>query len=65
MDRHDEEAARYRNAAHQALNQLDWCVEYLRSIRKREIAAQIAKNRSAIGRRLAEHEADTVSRPRQ
>jgi hypothetical protein len=58
MDR-DDEAARYRDAAHQALNQLDWCVEYFRSIRKREIAAQLDKNRSEIRRTLAKREADT------
>ena len=49
---HDDEAARYRKAAHQALDQLDWCVEYLRSIRKTKIAKQIAKNRSPIARTL-------------
>lgn len=58
----DDEPPRYREAAHQALDQLDWCVEYFRSIRKREIAAQIAKNRSAIARKLDEREADTGSR---
>lgn len=61
----DEEATRYREAAHQALNQLDWCVEYFRSIRKREIATQIAKNRSAITRTLTERHADSRSPTRQ
>lgn len=58
----DEEAARYREAAHQALNQLDWCVEYFRSIRKRKVATQVAKNRSAIAQTLARRDADTRSR---
>ena len=50
---HDDEAARYREAAHRALDQLDWCVEYLRGIRKTKISKQVAKNRSAIARSLA------------
>lgn len=48
----DDEAARYRDAALMVLNQLDWCVEYLRSIHKNQIADRIAQNRSAIMRRL-------------
>ena len=48
----DEEAVRYRHAALMVLDQLDWCVEYLRSIRKHQIADRIAQNRSAIMRRL-------------
>ena len=48
----DDEAARYRRAALMVLDQLDWCVEYLRGIRKNQIADRIAQNRSAIMRRL-------------
>ncbi len=48
----DEEAARYRRAAQLALSQLDWCVEYFRSIRKPRIARQLAKNHARITRRL-------------
>ncbi len=51
MSRTDE-AERYRKAAHLALDQLDWCVEYLHKLRKPTIAKQLAKNRSAIGARL-------------
>jgi hypothetical protein len=51
MDR-DEEAARYRRAAQLALGQLEWCVEYLRRIRKYRLADQLAKNHAAISRRL-------------
>jgi hypothetical protein len=58
----DEEAARYREAAHQALNQLDWCVEYFRSIHKRKVATQVAKNRSAIAQTLANRDADRRAR---
>jgi hypothetical protein len=55
MDR-DEEAARYRRAAQLALGQLEWCVEYLRAIRKHRLAQQLAKNHAAISRRLREKE---------
>jgi len=55
MDR-DEEAARYRRAAQLALGQLEWCVEYLRRIRKQQLAQQLAKNHAAISRRLREKE---------
>jgi hypothetical protein len=49
----EAESARYREAARLALDQLDWCIDYLRSIHKTRIAAQLARNRSAIGRQLA------------
>jgi hypothetical protein len=49
----DDEVARYREAARLALDQLDWCVSHLRSIRKPRIARALAENRSAIARRLA------------
>ena len=48
----DDEAVRYREAALLTLGQLEWCVEYLRSIHKNRIAERIAQNRSAIMRRL-------------
>ena len=54
--RDDEEARRssaaYRRAAEETLDQLDWCVEYLYHIRKPRIAQAIARNRSAIRRRM-------------
>ena len=54
MDR-DEETARYRRAAELALGQLEWCVEYLRRIRKFRLAQQLAKNHAEISRRLEDH----------
>ncbi len=57
-----DETARYREAAHRALEQLDWCVEYLHSIRKTQISKQIAKNRSTIARTLAKREDDRHAR---
>jgi hypothetical protein len=50
----DEETARYRQAAQLALGQLEWCVEYLRSIHKHRLAKQLKKNHTAISRRLNE-----------
>jgi hypothetical protein len=48
----EDERARYREAAQLALNQLDWCVEYFRSIHKPRIAQQLARNHAAISRRI-------------
>ena len=61
MARNDE-AERYRKAAHMTLDQLDWCVEYLRSLRKTRISRQVAKNRSAIAATLARSNEDSPSR---
>jgi hypothetical protein len=57
-----EEAERYRRAAHLALDQLDWCIEYLRRLRKTTISSQLAKNRSTIASRLAQRKDDPASR---
>jgi hypothetical protein len=47
-----EETDRYRQAAEDALQQLDWAIGYLHGIRKTEISAALAKNRTHIRRRL-------------
>ncbi len=47
---------RYRRAAEDALQQLDWCIGYLHGIRKQDISRQLARNRSYIRRHLL-HEA--------
>lgn len=49
----DEEVTRYREAAEETLNQLDWCVGYLYRIRKPEIARVLERNRSSIRRRMS------------
>jgi hypothetical protein len=51
-----DETERYRQAAEDALQQLDWCIGYLHGIRKANISTQLAKNRSHIKRNLM-HEA--------
>ena len=57
----DDEAARYREAAQLTLDQLDWCIEYFRTIRKPGISSVLARNRSAIAHALEEGD-DTISR---
>jgi hypothetical protein len=56
MSDRSEEAARYRRAAEHALDQLDWCIDYLYRLRKHEIARALARNEKSIRRRLAEAE---------
>jgi hypothetical protein len=46
------EADRYRRAAEDALQQLDWAIGYLHGIRKTEISKALARNRSYIRRKL-------------
>jgi hypothetical protein len=48
--RREEEIARYRRAAEETLEQLEWCVNYLHRIRKSPIAEAINKNRRQIHR---------------
>lgn len=54
----DEETQRMRRAAELALDELDWCVDYFRNIRKGAIADALACNRGAIIRRLRDDEAE-------
>jgi hypothetical protein len=51
-DSKQEETDRYRQAAEDALQQLDWAIGYLHGIHKTEISKALAKNRSYIRRRL-------------
>jgi hypothetical protein len=44
----DDAATRYRKAAELAVEQLDWCISYLRQIRKPAIARALQKNRESI-----------------
>ena len=48
VDEKQAEADRYRKAAEDALQQLDWAIGYLHGIRKVEISKALAKNRSHI-----------------
>jgi hypothetical protein len=51
-DAREQEVARYRRAAEETLNQLDWCINYLHGIRKSGIADALGKNRSLIRRQM-------------
>jgi hypothetical protein len=44
----EREIARYRQAAEDALQQLDWCIGYLHGIRKVGLSKALARNRSYI-----------------
>jgi hypothetical protein len=50
------EVERYRQAAEDALQQLDWCIGYLHGIRKVEVSRALAKNRSHIRSRLLQRD---------
>jgi hypothetical protein len=51
-DHRNEETERYRQAAEDALQQLDWCIGYLHGIKKVDISRALAKNRSHIRTQL-------------
>ena len=59
-----DEVGRYRKAAHTTLNQLDWCVEYLRRIHKEKLSQQLAVNTTSIRQRSDEAEREAVTRRR-
>jgi hypothetical protein len=46
------ETERYRRAAEDALQQLDWAIGYLHGIRKTQISRALARNRSYIRQNL-------------
>ena len=52
----DAEVERYRRAAEDALQQLDWCIGYLHGIRKVGISRALARNRSHIRTQLMDVE---------
>ena len=55
-----DETERYRQAAEDALQQLDWCIGYLHGIHKTKISAQLARNRTFIKRNLMKHVVEPV-----
>jgi hypothetical protein len=50
--RAEPSAERYRRAAEDALQQLDWTIGYLHGIRKTKISRTLAQNRAYIRRNL-------------
>ena len=59
-DDNGDETDRYRQAATDALEQLDWCIGYLHGIHKTKISSQLAKNRAHIKRNLLHQAAEPV-----
>ena len=57
---HQEELERYRQAAEDALQQLDWCIGYLHGIRKTDISRALAKNRAQIRTKLMRRDEQPV-----
>jgi hypothetical protein len=55
-----DETDRYRQAAQDALEQLDWCIGYLHGIHKTKISSQLAKNRAHIKRNLMRDSSEPV-----
>ena len=51
-----DELERYRQAAEDALQQLDWCIGYLHGIRKNHEAKMLARNRQTIRQHLLDRE---------
>ena len=51
-DELNDEVERYRRAAEDALQQLDWCIGYLHGIRKTQISRTLSRNRNYIRERL-------------
>jgi hypothetical protein len=51
-DTSNDELQRYRRAAEDALQQLDWCIGYLHGIRKTKISSALSRNRSHIRTQL-------------
>jgi hypothetical protein len=48
----DREIERYRQAAEHALDQLEWCIDYLYRLQKPDIARALSRNRSQIMKRI-------------
>ena len=59
-----DDRARYQRAAEAALQQLDWCIMYLRGARKTELARALSRNRDHIRRRLHERSGAESDRKR-
>ena len=59
-DSRSAEADRYKEAATQALEMLDWCIGYLVGVKKEGIAAQLAKNRAQIRKNLMDEAAEPL-----
>jgi hypothetical protein len=55
-----DQGKRYRQAAEDALQQLDWCIGYLHGIHKGTISRQLARNRRYIRLNLMQEAAEPL-----
>jgi hypothetical protein len=55
-----DDTDRYQQAAHDALEQLDWCIGYLHGIHKTKISSQLARNRAYIKRNLLREKGEAI-----
>jgi len=58
--RMQRDVERYRQAAHDALEQLDWCIGFLHGSKKASIAAALGRNRAFIRRALLQRPEEPV-----
>jgi hypothetical protein len=56
----DDELERWRRAAEDALQQLDWAIGYLYGVRKQPQARALAANRRTIRQRILERSAQPL-----
>ena len=54
----DEHVERYKQAANDALQQLDWCIGYLVGMRKQKVATTLASNRASIREHMTGEDAE-------
>jgi hypothetical protein len=60
VTRLEHEVERYRRAAEDALEQLDWCIGYLHGASKGQVAAALARNRAHIREQLLQRPTEPV-----
>jgi hypothetical protein len=60
----NDKASQYKRAAEAALDQLDWCIRYLRGARKNDVARAVSRNRDHIRRRLQGRPPSEIDRER-
>jgi hypothetical protein len=58
-----KEVDRYRTAAEDALQQLDWCIGYFAGAHKAQVARVLSANRAHIRREFLRRAAQSVSAP--
>jgi hypothetical protein len=60
FSRKEAQSRRYRRAAEDALEQLNWCIGYLHGIGKTTVSRALARNRSFIRSELMRQEAEPL-----